>query len=191
MGLKKFALIILLLIIAVLPAVAQRDSIGLNTIVSKTEKLPTEHPFEKVYLHFDKPYYAVGDTIWFKAYLTIGPTHLPSGLSRIVYVDVISSQDSVVKSLKLSSQNGIAFGDVTLSPKIFKRGNYHIRAYTNWMRNFGPDYFFNKTITIGDVYDNTGDPVISFTKTEKNKDLLIKATIFYKDREGKAEAGKK
>jgi len=181
----------MLLLIIALPALAQRDSIGLTTIVSKTEKLPAEHPFEKVYLHFDKPYYAVGDTIWFKAYLTIGPTHLPSGLSRVIYVDVISGQDSIVKSLKLSSKNGIAFGDVTLSPKAFKRGNYHIRAYTNWMRNFGPDYFFNKTITIGDVYDNTGDPVISFTKTEKNKDLLIKATVFYKDREGKAEAGKK
>ncbi len=191
MGLKKFALIIFLLAIAILPAFAQRDSIGLTTIVAKTEKLATEHPFEKVYLHFDKPYYAVGDTIWFKAYLTIGPIHQPSDLSSIIYVDVISPRDSIVKSLKLPTVNGVGFGDVTLSPKFFSEGNYHIRAYTNWMRNFGPDYFFNKTITIGDVYNNSGAPKISFTKTKKNKDLLINARLLFKNRDGNANAEKK
>jgi len=190
MGLKKFALIIFILVIASLPALAQRDSIGLTAIVSKTEKLTSEYPFEKVYIHFDKPYYAVGDTIWFKAYLTIGPYHQPSALSRIIYVDVIS-QDSIVKSLKLPTINGVAFGDVTLSPKIFKQGNYHIRAYTNWMRNFGPDYFFNKTISIGDAYNNGEAPAISITKIKKNKDLEISARLFYKDRDGNASADKK
>jgi hypothetical protein len=190
MGLKKFALLPFLLFIAVLPVLAQRDSIGLTTIVSKTEKLSTEHPFEKVYLHFDKPYYAVGDTIWFKAYLTIGPNHQPSGLSRIIYVDVIG-QDSIVKSLKLPTINGVAFGDVTLSPKFFKQGNYHIRAYTNWMRNFGADYFFNKTISIGGVYDKTAIPKISFTKIKKSKDLVISARMQFKDREGNVSSGKK
>ena len=48
------------------------------------------YPIEKVYLHFDKPYYAVGDTIWFKAYLTID-RHQPSPLSKIIYVDVLGA----------------------------------------------------------------------------------------------------
>lgn len=26
-------------------------------------------PVEKVYLHTDKPYYTIGDTLWFKSYL--------------------------------------------------------------------------------------------------------------------------
>ena len=50
---------------------AQQDSIALNNIISKTKKLADEQPLEKVYLHFDKPYYAVADTMWFKAYVTI------------------------------------------------------------------------------------------------------------------------
>jgi hypothetical protein len=190
MGLKKFLFTAFVLIIAALPALAQRDSIGLTTLVAKTEKLSAGYPFEKVYLHFDKPYYAVGDTIWFKAYLAVGPLHQPSGLSHIVYVDVIS-QDSVVKTLKLPTISGVAFGDIILPPAMFKQGNYHIRAYTNWMRNFGPDYFFNKTISIGDAYNNMLTPKISLTKTQKNKSSEIYAKVLYKDREGKAVSDKK
>ena len=114
MDFKKYVLI-LLLISTIVPAFAQQDSISLSTIVSKTEKLSTEHPFEKIYLHFDKPYYAVSDTIWFKAYLTIGSLHQPSALGRIMYVDVISDKDSIIQTLKLQSANGIAFGDIVLS----------------------------------------------------------------------------
>src|SRR4051812_22472355 len=79
---------------------AQTDTVSLNTIIKKTVKLNNEHPFEKVYLHFDKPYYAIGDTIWFKAYVTID-IHQPSALSKVVYVDLISSKDSIVQTLKL------------------------------------------------------------------------------------------
>ena len=60
---KKHVLILFFLGIASLSVFAQQDSIPLATIVSKTAKLSAEHPFEKVYLHFDKPYYAVGDTV--------------------------------------------------------------------------------------------------------------------------------
>ena len=49
----------------------QQDSVVLDNIVKKTKKLSDERPVEKVYVHFDKPYYSVADTIWFKAYLTM------------------------------------------------------------------------------------------------------------------------
>ena len=191
MNFRKFAPILLLLIFTGFFAFAQRDSISLTTIVSKTDKLSTDYPFEKVYLHFDKPYYAVGDTIWFKAYLTVGPRHMPSGLSKIIYVDIISDRDSVVKSLKLPAINAVGFGDITLSKEIFRQGNYRVRAYTYWMRNFGTAFFFNKTISIGDA---TGDPLIakiSYTKTKKGNNQVVNARILYKDRDGNLSADKK
>ena len=191
MGFKRFVPVLLILIVATLNAAAQQDSIGLATIVAKTEKLSTDHPFEKVYLHFDKPYYAIGDTIWFKAYLTIGPKHQPSGLSRIIYVDVINSQDSIVSSLKLPVLNAVGYGDITLSPSSFKQGNYHIRAYSNWMRNFGPDYFFNKTVSIGNAIDNPVRPKISFVKIKKNKDEFMNARVLYNDINGNPYIDKK
>ncbi|TWI96680.1 hypothetical protein JN11_03792 [Mucilaginibacter frigoritolerans] len=190
MDFKKYVLI-LLFITTIAQAFAQQDSISLNTIVSKTEKLSTEHPFEKIYLHFDKPYYAVSDTVWFKAYLTIGSLHQPSALSRIIYVDVISDKDSIIQSLKLQAANGIAFGDIVLSKALYKQGNYYIRAYTNWMRNFGSEYFFNKAISVGDIADNTLASGATFTKTKKNNSVYITAKLSYKDHDGNPIADKK
>ena len=43
---------------------------------------------EKLYLHLNQPYYGVGDTIWFRAYLTDAVTHRPDTLSNFIYVDL-------------------------------------------------------------------------------------------------------
>src|SRR6185369_11103878 len=33
-------------------------------------------------------------------------------------------------------------------PSSINSGNYVIRAYTNWMKNFDPDFYFEKNVTI-------------------------------------------
>src|ERR1700728_514408 len=85
--LKIFFSLFLFLIVFYSPASAQNDVSVLNQIMTKSATLYTSFPTEKVYLHFDKPYYALGDTIWFKAYLTLYH-HQPSGLSKVIYVDI-------------------------------------------------------------------------------------------------------
>ncbi len=102
---------------------------------------------EKVHLHMDKPYYVAGDNIWFKAYVLDEHSLAPSALSSVLYVDLIH-KNSTVKTLKLPLDNGTAWGDFKLSDSI-PQGSYRIRAYTQWMRNAGEVYFFNKTISIG------------------------------------------
>jgi hypothetical protein len=164
MNFKRSVLFILLLIVFA-PAFAQRDTVGLNTIVTKTTKLITSYPFEKVYLHLDKPYYAAGDTIWFKAYVTIDQ-HSPTILSNIVYVDIANNQDSITRFLKLPVVNGVANGNIALTPADFKQGNYHLRAYTAYMRNYDPDYFFNKNLVIGNPVDKDIVTNMSFSSSE-------------------------
>src|SRR5476651_1748646 len=99
MKLLRFLFIPLFLLTAWLPSAAQNEASALNNIMANTAKLYNANPIEKVYLHFDKPYYALGDTIWFKAYVTIDQ-HQPSPLSRILYVDILGPRDSLVESLK-------------------------------------------------------------------------------------------
>lgn len=53
----------------------------LELLIASLKLWQTEHPQEKVYLHMDKPYYALGDTIWFKGYVTVGSRHQLSALS--------------------------------------------------------------------------------------------------------------
>lgn len=108
----------------------------------------TDHPVEKVYLQFDKPYYAAGDTIYFKAYITRGGHHRLTDLSEVLHVDLINTSGKIDQSIKLQIDSGITWGDFAL-PDSLPKGNYRIRAYTRWMRNTGNAYFFDKTIPVG------------------------------------------
>ncbi|MFD2147591.1 hypothetical protein [Mucilaginibacter antarcticus] len=117
-----------------------RGSVPVNPLVVAFQKWTDSIPQEKVYLHMDKPYYALGDTIWFKGYLTTGSSHQLSAISGAVHVDLINERDSVVKNLKLPVTSGMAMGNFILGDE-YTEGNYRIRAYTQWMRNAGPVYF--------------------------------------------------
>ena len=160
------------------------DTVSLNTIIAKTGQFADQYPQEKVHLHFDKPYYAVGDTIWFKAYITTG-LHSPTDISKVVYVDILA-KDSVVKSLKLPVNNGLAWGNIALTAGNFKQGNYHVSAYTRWMLNFDGSYYFNKIISVGSS-ENTVKTQINFSGDAVN----TIATISFKDANGIPQINKK
>ncbi|MBC7565563.1 MAG: hypothetical protein H7223_01190, partial [Pedobacter sp.] len=59
-----------------------------DNIVTALQKWNDTNPQEKVYLQTDKPHYVVGDTIWFKAYVTIGSKHQLSAMSGALFVDL-------------------------------------------------------------------------------------------------------
>jgi hypothetical protein len=186
---KTISVLPLFLVFFYLNADAQ-DVPVLNKIMAKTAKIYTDMPIERVYLHFDKPYYALGDTIWFKAYLTMD-NHQPSPISKIIYVDILTAKDSLVQSLKIPLKNSVSWANIALSQFIFKKGNYRVIAYTNWMNNFGPEYFFNKSITIGDAINNNLSTQISLKRSVVNKLSKISAGIYYKDDEGKPYSDKR
>jgi hypothetical protein len=191
MNLRKF-LFVLSVAITIIPisAFAQRDSIPLATIIAKTTKFTNDRPAEKVYLHFDKPYYAIGDTIWLKAYVTID-LHQPSPLSKIVYVDLSDNQNTMINELRMQVVNGVASGFLPLPPQYIRRGNYHVRAYTKWMRNSDQSYFFNKTIPIGSPDENQVIPHITYKNSITDKVSKIGAVVSFKDQNGKPYNGRK
>ncbi|MBS1528680.1 MAG: carboxypeptidase regulatory-like domain-containing protein [Bacteroidetes bacterium] len=192
MSLKRsFFILFTILNLGCLSAVAQqRDSLALTTLIDKTSKYFGGHPVEKVFLHFDKPYYALGDTLWVKAYVTTD-LHVPSLLSKIVYIDFVSDQRVLMAELKLPLVNGVANSYLPLPSTFFKRGNYHVRAYTRWMRNFDDAYFFNKTISIGSTEQNQVLPKISFKNDITDKISKVNASVIYKDQDGTPYANKK
>ncbi|MBX2965362.1 MAG: TonB-dependent receptor plug domain-containing protein [Cyclobacteriaceae bacterium] len=121
----------------------------LEKIIAGFNKYLDEKPQEKIYIHFDRPYYSTGETIWFKAYLTAGAYHQPSLLSNTIYVELINEHGQFVQNLKLFSINGSTAGSI-LIPDSLAAGNYLVRAYTNWMRNSGEEYFFHRSLKIWD-----------------------------------------
>ncbi len=180
MKLKRFLTVALLLLSAgLLGFIVQQDD-PLKKILTQLQKFTDNYPVEKVYLQLDKPYYAIGDIIYFKAYTTIGSKHQPSGLSKILYVDLINDKDSIKQSLRLPLSAGLALGGFTLADTL-KEGNYRIRAYTQWMRNFGEDYFYDKTISIGNAISNTVFTTVKYAFTNDNGVQRVSAIINYAD----------
>jgi hypothetical protein len=162
----------------------------MDKIVASLQQWFEAHPQEKVYLHTDKPYYLVGDTIWFKAYTTVGSAHQLSAISGSLYVDLITEGDSVAKALKLPIISGMAVGNFVLDDDLTREGNYRIRAYTQWMRNAGPEYFYDKTFTIGNSITNTVFAKIDYSYTKKGDKTNIQAVLKYTDEKGNPLAGK-
>jgi len=159
------------------------DEYPIRKIAAQLDKWEENYPVEKAYLQFDKPYYAVGNDIWFKAYVTIGSSHRLSDLSGNLMVELIDDRDSVKQSIKLPLVNGLAFGDFALADTL-EEGNYRIRAYTNYMRNAGEDYFFDKAIRIVNPKANTIFTKSTYRYATENNKQQVNAIVNYTDLNG-------
>ena len=129
------------------------DSLVTKNVINRLANYFITHVTEKAYLHFDKPYYAAGDTIYFKAYVTQSESRQLSQLSSVLHVDLINPKSHIDQSIKLRLTDGLAQGEFTL-PDSLPGGNYLIRAYTQLMRNNEQAGYFNKAIPITAVRKN-------------------------------------
>jgi len=177
---KKYLILFLSIIVSAIAFGFIREDDPIKKILLQIEKYRSEYPQEKVHLHLDKPYYAIGDNIWFKAYVVIAEKNQLSSFSKILYVDLINEKDSVKQSLALPVELGLTWGDFTLSDSLTE-GNYRIRAYTNWMRNFDEAYYFDKTITIGNSISNKIITQVDYTFSKEAKGQKVIANINYSD----------
>ena len=138
-------------------------------------------PQEKVYLQFDNTSYYSGETIWFKAFVVSAST-LGRAESKILYVDLLSPEGVVLKQQKLMIVAGQADGSLPLLDGSteqarelrgvlgYPSGFYEVRAYTNFMQNFGDDIIFSRVFAVydkpkeeGNYYDES--PTITIRNT--------------------------
>lgn len=102
---------------------------------------------EKVFIHTDKTVYSTGEIIWLKAYITDAATNMLSPLSKICYVEITGTDKKVLLQGKIDVDSGEGNGSFQI-PSSIASGNYMIRGYTNWMKNFDPQYYFEQPITV-------------------------------------------
>ncbi len=153
------------------PAWQQNDVI--TRVVAKLTTLHTKYPQEKVYLHLDKPYYAAGEDIWFKAYLVNAHNHAPSDLSKVLYVELITPENTFYKTSVVRMDKGKGNGDFAL-PDDIPEGTYRLRAFTSRMQNFDEAYFFHQNITIWSPRKNDVVTSTAFTfKPQPSGDSIL------------------
>lgn len=114
-------------------------------------------PQEKVYLHFDNSSYYHGDKIWFKAYVVFAPSNGPTPLSQTLYVELLNPGGKIIEKKTLRIDEGQCHGDFTLNQLPFYSGFYEVRAYTQYMMNFGDDVAFSRAFPIFDRPKKAGD----------------------------------
>ncbi|HTJ49739.1 MAG TPA: TonB-dependent receptor plug domain-containing protein [Cyclobacteriaceae bacterium] len=119
----------------------------LTMILQKLKVYQQYRPQQKIYVHLDKPFYGVGEDIWFSTYLVNAAFNTPDSINKVVYVELFNAEKKMLQQRALYSPNGISHGDFHLEENL-PSGNYVIRAYTSYMKNFDEDFFFVKEVTV-------------------------------------------
>ncbi|MDN3204953.1 TonB-dependent receptor plug domain-containing protein [Algoriphagus sediminis] len=181
MRIKNFYLFALIFLFAASSSFGQTLP---EKIQSFFDKYQAEFPVEKVYLHLDKDTYTLGEDVWFSAYVTAGSSQIPTPLSKPLYVDLFDGNGLLLKSSLVRLEQGRGAGNFTL-PLFGNAGEYQIKAYTSWMKNFGKEYFFSRGLSVVDGAGGSFLPQVDFKEISViGKQVSYSVEVIAVDKEG-------
>lgn len=117
-----------------------------NVIEDISEINPRNYK-EEIYLQTDRDLYIVGEQVLFKVYKINGLSYKPNNVSKVVYLELLNSAGYPVTQIKLNVDGKSGSASFGLSDTI-SSGNYLLRAYTKWMKNYSEKDFSFKPISI-------------------------------------------
>ena len=90
---------------------------------------------ESYFVETDKHLYASGETVYFRIFNLSHPLLKNNNWSTVFYLEVINARNVPVAQGKYPIDQAGSIGSLIL-PDTLSSGNYYIRGYTRWMRNF-------------------------------------------------------
>ncbi len=153
-----------------------------NLIPKISEEISLSHFQENIYVHTDKPYYYPGEAMWFKGYINYGTLLWRDSLSRTVYVELINPKDKIIKAKTLKIDSGFFHNDFLL-PDTLTAGAYHLRAYTNFSRNFGDSVLYVKPVPVLHITNKVNLKPEKEIATENNSITIVTDKPKYKVRD--------
>jgi hypothetical protein len=142
---QKIYLIVFALIISAGFSLADNNMI--NQIVERLIAYSNSNYQEKVYVQTDSDLYYAGDIVWLSTRLLDAQSHTPSKLSKVVHIKLLDRQENELHHKKIKIEEGLGQADIILSDTL-STGYYHIIGYTEWMKNFAQEFFFQKSIRV-------------------------------------------
>jgi hypothetical protein len=116
---------------------------GQSELSAASEKSYSEELFVKT----DRDLYIAGEQVWMKVFKLSGLTHAPSNMSKVVYVELLDTENNPVQQLKIGIDGNSGSASFRL-PDTLRTGNYILRSYTNWMKNFSKELFSYRMISV-------------------------------------------
>ena len=113
-------------------------------------------PEENIHLHLNKSIYVKGEDIGYTAYVIDQRTKKPSLATTNLYVQLLDDNLDVVNEKLLLVKNGVTthvFETNSTTPA----GDYSIKAFTNWMRNFEKPLFAQEPLRVLDPAVNMSE----------------------------------
>ena len=113
-------------------------------------------PEENIHLHLNKSIYVKGEDIGYTAYVIDQRTKKPSLATTNLYVQLLNDNLDVVNEKLLLVENGVTthvFETNSTTPA----GDYSIKAFTNWMRNFEKPLFAQEPLRVLDPAVNMSE----------------------------------
>lgn len=108
---------------------------------------------EELYVRTDRDVYIVGESVYLKVYCFSNLTHNTSGISDVAYVSLLDRSNHSVLQAKIRINGLSGSGHFTL-PDSLSTGNYYIATCTHWMRNFSPELYSYKNISVINPFRN-------------------------------------
>ena len=123
---------IIIWLVVVLNLVSGKPSVAQATRID----LPAESG-EKIVLHCDRSIYGISEDLYYSACYQKPLAAGDLEWSTVLYVELIQWNGTQLAQSKSPIVHGLANGVIRI-PENIKSGNYYLRAYTRWMRNYSP-----------------------------------------------------
>jgi len=160
---------------------------GTIVVIESAKSISAKRLQEKVFVHTDKSYYYPGDKIWFSAYMNYRAPALRDSLSTVLYVDFIGRDGVLVQNRILEIDSGRTAGYFSL-PDDLDPGDYLLRAYTQWMQNYGVSQFYYQPIQVFSTQEGVDEVAreigndnllrITFDRSEYKKRSKVKLSLY-------------
>jgi hypothetical protein len=117
------------------------------TLAKKFNLYREKYVQEKLFVSTDRQFYLTGEFVWFNVISVDASFHKPLDISKVAYVEILNRNNEPVAQAKIELNSGRGSGSFFL-PTSLSSDNYVLRAYTHWMKNFDPEFYFHKVIGI-------------------------------------------
>ena len=118
----------------------------LQTLQQNYDRYKEKYPSVKINLIFQQPIFSPGDTAFFRAWY-LNEELMPVAGNHMITLDLVGENGNTVQRLRFKVQQGKGYNQLVLGSELTP-GEYRLFAYTDYMKNFGTSWYYQKRIQV-------------------------------------------